>query len=270
MTHHGLSELTHHTHVTATQTLWRPLLTDRYNPTERNTSSNPTERAAKTALLLIIDRSGSMRSIRDDMIGGLQGMLDEQAAQPGTATVDIVTFDTEVEVQCSMVDIADARVSLAPRGSTALLDALGTSITGFAAALDALPAAARPDVVQVIVVTDGHENASRRYTAQQVRELVETHQRERDWEFVFLGANQDAVLTGTRLGFDAGSSMTFGTGGENVSSMAGSLSRYVTDVRMSKKELFLEAERRAAAEEADRCRASGDDSTADDTAGGAR
>ena len=209
--------------------------------------TNP-EPTTRTALLLVIDRSGSMQGIRDDMVGGLQRMLADQAAQPGIATVDIVVFDTEIELQCSMVDIAEARIRLEPRGSTALYDALGSSIEGFASTLDSLPAAARPDIVQVIVVTDGHENSSRRFTAQQVRALVESHQRERDWEFVFLGANQDAVLTGTRLGFDAGSSMTFAAKGEQVDSMADSLSRYVTDVRASKKQLFFEEERRRAEE----------------------
>lgn len=226
------------------------------------------EVVARTALLLVIDRSGSMQSIRDDMIGGLQRMLDAQAALPGRATVDIVTFDAEVELQCSMVDISEARIQLEPRGSTALHDALGDAVIGFAAALDALPDALRPDVVQVIVVTDGHENASRRYSAAQVRELVERQQRDHGWEFVFLGAGQDAVLTGTRLGFDAGSSMTFTAKGEHVDGMSDALSRYVTDVRMSKKQLFLEAERRAA-EEADRRRAEQEQGDAG-TTGGAR
>ncbi len=231
----------------------------------------------RTALLLVIDRSGSMQSIRADMIGGLQGMLDAQAALPGRATVDIVVFDTEVELQCSMVDIAEARIQLEPRGSTALHDALADAITGFGAALDALPDALRPDVVQVIVVTDGHENASRRYTATRVRELVERQQRDHGWEFVFLGAGQDAVLTGTRLGFDAGSSMTFTAKGEQIGGMSDALGRYVSDVRMSKKQLFLEAERRRAAEEADRRAAQQSDGSTDtdgtgttDTAGGAR
>jgi len=238
-----------------------------------------TAHAHRTALLLIIDRSGSMRRIRDDMVGGLQRMLNDQAALPGTATVDIVTFDTEVEAQSSMVDIADARVTLTPRGSTALHDALGIAITGFAGALDALPEACQPSVVQVIVVTDGHENASREYSAAQIRELVQSHQRDRGWDFVFLGADQDAVLTGTRLGFDAGSSMTFAAKGRQVDSMSASLSRYVRDVRLSKKELFAEAERHAAAEEADRQHGtvhdgdSGDISNSSDsinTTGGAR
>ena len=208
--------------------------------------AEPESHAQRTALLLIIDRSGSMDSVRDDMVGGLQRMLDDQASLPGTATVDIVTFDSVVDVQCSMIDIADVRVSLVPRGLTALHDGLGIAITGFSEAIEALPIERRPDAVQVIVVSDGQENASREYSAGQVYELVQSHQRDHGWEFVFLGAEQDAVLTGTRLGFDAGSSMTFATKGEQVDSMSASLSRYVSDVRRRKKELFAEQERRQA------------------------
>ena len=103
-----------------------------------------------------------------------------------------------------------------------------------------------------------------------MRELVERQQRDHGWEFVFLGAGQDAVLTGTRLGFDAGSSMTFTAKSEQVGGMSDALSRYVTDVRRYKKQLFLEAERRAAAEEADRRRADRERGTTDETTGGAR
>ena len=84
-----------------------------------------------TAMLLIIDRSGSMASIRDDMVGGLTAMLAEQAAEPGLLTVDIVTFDTEIELQCSLADPKAVTVRLEPRGGTALFDAIGQSVTAF-------------------------------------------------------------------------------------------------------------------------------------------
>ena len=77
-----------------------------------------------TAMLLVIDRSGSMTGIRDDMVGGLTTMLAEQAAEPGLLTVDIVTFDTEIETQCSLADPKNVTTSLEPRGATALFDAI--------------------------------------------------------------------------------------------------------------------------------------------------
>ncbi len=196
-----------------------------------------------TAMLLVVDRSGSMTDIRDDMVGGLTTMLAEQAAEPGLLTVDIVTFDTEIELQCSLADPKDVTIRLEPRGGTALFDAIGQSVTAFGRVLAALPEHARPETVQVVVVTDGEENSSREYPLDAVRTLV-TQQKERySWDFVFLGANQDAVFSGERLGFDAGSSMTFAPGAEGVALMSMSVGRYVKDVRGKQKRMFDADER---------------------------
>src|SRR5688572_16375126 len=92
-----------------------------------------------TALLLVIDRSGSMAVIRDDMVGGITTMLAEQATQPGKLTVDVVTFDTEIETQCSLADPRDVEVVLEPRGATALFDAIGQSVTAFGRVLASMP-----------------------------------------------------------------------------------------------------------------------------------
>jgi Mg-chelatase subunit ChlD len=201
-----------------------------------------------TALLLVIDRSGSMTTIRDDMVGGLQTMLAEQAAQPGMLTVDVVIFDTEIEHTHSFADPKETQVVLEPRGGTALHDALGLSINQFGTALAALPEHARPETVQVVVVTDGFENSSREYTAATVRALIEQQKEKYGWDFVFLGANQDAVVTGRDLGFDAQSSMTYAAAPDAVSSMVKSTSRYISDVRGKRKKGFSEEERGEAAE----------------------
>jgi uncharacterized protein YegL len=202
-----------------------------------------------TAMLLVIDRSGSMMSIRDDMVGGLNAMLKEQMAEPGMLTVDIVTFDNEIEFQCTLADPKNVVISLEPRGGTALFDAVGVAVNTFGQVLAALPEHARPETVQVIVVTDGEENSSREYNALAVRALV-THQKEKfNWDFVFLGANQDAVLAGATMGFDAGSSMTYAPGKEGVDSMTASVGRYVKDVRSKDKRMFLMEERAAAVEQ---------------------
>jgi hypothetical protein len=202
-----------------------------------------------TALLLVIDRSGSMSSIRDDMVGGLNTMLAEQMAEPGLLTVDVLTFDDKVELQCSLANPKNVVITLEPRGSTALFDAVGQAVNGFGQVLAALPEHARPETVQVIVVTDGHENASREFGADTVRQLVTRQKEEFCWDFVFLGANQDAVLSGQSMGFDAGSSMTFLAGKEGVDSMNLSVGRYMKDVRSKTKRDFMEAERRSAMEE---------------------
>ncbi|MER3388204.1 MAG: vWA domain-containing protein [Microcella pacifica] len=196
-----------------------------------------------TALLLIIDRSGSMVDIRDDMVGGLTNLLAAQAELPGTLTVDIVTFDNEIEHQAVFADPATVTVQLEPRGSTALLDALGESLEGFRSALEALPPHARPSTVQVVVVTDGHENASQRYTRDQVKRLITDLAAEWKWDFVYLGANQDAITVGVGLGFTAGSSLTYAPAPQSVGASSDVLHRYMSDLRGGTRKGFAAAER---------------------------
>ncbi|MBX9717810.1 MAG: VWA domain-containing protein [Microbacteriaceae bacterium] len=200
-----------------------------------------------TALLLIIDRSGSMQAIRDDMVGGLESLLAQQAALPGRLTVDIVAFDDEVEHQATFADPSIVRVQLEPRGMTALLDALGESLEGFRSALSAMPVHAQPATVQVVVVTDGHENASRRWTGDRVNRLITGLTEELGWEFVFLAAGQDAIAVGRDLGFDPGASLAWDVHADAVQASSASLSRYLTDVRAGSKKEFDRSERVTAA-----------------------
>lgn len=200
-----------------------------------------------TALLLIVDRSGSMGSIRDDMVGGLETLLAKQAQQPGQLTVDIVAFDDRVEHQATFADPATVRLELEPRGMTALLDALGESLEGFRSALNAMPEHARPDTVQVVVVTDGQENASKTWTLPRVNRLVTELTAELGWDFVYLGAGQDAIEVGRGLGFDPGSSMAWDASSDAVGASNESLNRYINDVRGGSKKEFVRAERLMAA-----------------------
>jgi uncharacterized protein YegL len=205
-----------------------------------------------TALLFVIDRSGSMDRIRDDMVSGLQHLLTEQSAEPGLLTVDIVTFDDSVERTHHFANPRDVAIELIPRGTTALLDAIGISVHQFGHELSLLPEHARPQTVQVVVVTDGLENASQEYTVEAVRSIVETQKQMYSWEFVFLGSDQDAVLTGQTLGFDAGASMTYAAGPAGVAEMSRSVSRFTSSIRANQKREFDSEERR---------RAQGDDSS---------
>jgi len=197
-----------------------------------------------TAMLLIIDRSGSMQSIRDDMVGGLTTVLDEQKALPGFLTVDIVQFDNVIETVCEMASPENVTISLDPRGGTALHDAIGVGVNGFAQRIAALPEHAKPKAIQVIVVTDGQENSSTEYTAAQIRTLITEKQQDPTWDFVFLGANQDAVTTGGNLGFAQDSSMTFAPAGAQVSQASSATSRYLRDRRSGNRQGFSSDERR--------------------------
>lgn len=204
-----------------------------------------------TALLLVVDRSGSMESIKTDMEGGLTALLTEQKAMPGLLTVDLYTFDTKIDHVHALSNPDDVKVIIEPRGGTALYDAIGRAVIEFGGTLAAMPEHARPDTVQVIVVTDGYENSSMEFRASSIRNLVTMQKQDYNWDFVFLGANQDAVLSGVELGFDAGSSMSFNPDKDGVEATSRNMSRYMRDVRLKQKKLFL-AEERISSLEAER------------------
>ena len=160
-----------------------------------------------TELVFILDRSGSMQGLERDTIGGFNAMLEKQKKEPGEALVSTVLFDDCTEVLHDRVKLGEVRPiterEYFVRGCTALLDAVGGAIRH----IGNIHKYARPEDVPehtlFVITTDGMENASRRYSAEQVREMIR-HQKERyGWEFLFLGANIDAVETAGALGIDA-------------------------------------------------------------------
>jgi hypothetical protein len=197
-----------------------------------------------TALMLIIDRSGSMSSIRDDMVGGLNGLLEDQKKQPGLLTVSVVSFDNAVELPHRMAAPSGVTVELDPRGATALYDAMGFGINTMASDIDALPEHAKPSTVQIIVVTDGEENASGEYSGKLIKKLVTEKTKSENWDFVFLGANQDAVMKAAELGIGEGSALTYDAGADGVQNMASSANRYMSDRRQQQAAAFSPEERR--------------------------
>lgn len=185
-----------------------------------------------TALLFIIDRSGSMYSIQKDMEGGIEAILKEQAELPGKVTVDVAYFDDQFEYADSLLDINDAAISIVPRGSTALHDAIVRASSQFGTALEALAPEDRPGTVLITIVTDGHENSSTENTVADVKKVITEQQDTYNWNYVFLGANQDAVLTGASFGLRKGASLSY------IASAAGTLdaatltSGYISAVRV--------------------------------------
>ena len=166
-----------------------------------------------THIAVVLDRSGSMNNVKDDTIGGFNQFLEDQKKEEGEATLTLAQFDNQYELLEEFTDIGEVALlddkTFVPRGRTALRDAIGRTITTVGADLAKMDEADRPSKVVVVVLTDGHENASREFSGDDIKALVEQQQNDYKWEFVFIGANQDAVLVGGSLGFDRGKSVTY-------------------------------------------------------------
>ena len=168
------------------------------------------KKAAETTLLvLVIDRSGSMESIKEDMEGGISSLLSEQAKEKGTCLVTLAQFDDVYELLADGVPMPELEpYRLVPRGTTALRDAIGRTIAHVKGRLDGLAVEDIPEHVMVAVVTDGMENASREWSRLQVMDSVKARVAD-GWDFTFLGANQDAIAEGGNLGVTADSALTY-------------------------------------------------------------
>ncbi len=163
-----------------------------------------------THLYFLLDRSGSMQSIREDIVGGFDAFIAEQRRQPGQCVVSLAQFDDQYEEVYADRPIADvASLDLVPRGMTAMLDAIGRLINAAGARLDALPEDQRPGSVVVGIMTDGLENASQEFTREQVRTMITRQSTEYDWTFLYMGANQDAVEVGEGIGIDPRLAVTY-------------------------------------------------------------
>ena len=166
-----------------------------------------------TELVFILDRSGSMSGLEADTIGGFNAMIEKQKRTEGEALVSTVLFDHETCVLHDRVALKDVRPmtneEYVPRGSTALLDAVGGAIRHIAMVHRYARKEDIPQHTLFIITTDGMENASRNYTAKQVRELIEEKKRKKGWEFLFLGANMDAVETARSFGISRDRAVTY-------------------------------------------------------------
>ncbi|GLP75466.1 hypothetical protein TUM20983_25760 [Mycobacterium antarcticum] len=186
----------------------------------------------RTLIAVLLDRSGSMESIKADTEGGFNAFIAEQAEQPGEATVTLAQFDTHYEVVYADRPIADVPpLQLQPRGATALYDGVGRLITDVGAELAARPEDQRPGHVIVVVMTDGHENSSVEWTHEAVSAAIRRQEGEYSWYFVFLGANMDAVAVGARMGFAADRSMTYEASDAGVASAMAATTGYVSRQR---------------------------------------
>ena len=157
-----------------------------------------------TEIVFILDRSGSMAGLEGDTIGGFNGMLEKQRQEEGEAYVSTVLFDNHSDVIHDRLTL-DRVPRLTGkeyyvRGCTALLDAVGGAIRHIANVHKYAREEDRPEKTLFVITTDGMENASRQYTYEKVRSMIEKQKREYGWEFLFLGANIDAAREAARFG----------------------------------------------------------------------
>ncbi|SMP70852.1 vWA domain-containing protein [Anoxynatronum buryatiense] len=161
-------------------------------------------KTALTELVFILDRSGSMSGLEQDTIGGYNNLLERQKQEPGEALVTTVLFDDRVEVLHDRLHLQEILPMTAEtyyvRGTTALLDAVGTTINKVVEQTRQTPKEQQPQNTLFVITTDGMENASREFEYEQVRRMIEHQKEHYNWEFLFLGANIDAVAAAKHFG----------------------------------------------------------------------
>lgn len=161
-----------------------------------------------THVCYILDRSGSMADVVKDVLGGYQTFVEEQKAAPGTCTMSLHQFDTEFREDYSFVPVANVMaLRFQPRGSTALLDAVGMAVTREQEKIEKLAEDQRPALVIVVIHTDGEENASREWTFEKVKEMIQALEASTAplWKFTFLGAGLEVAKQAVHLGVSQGS-----------------------------------------------------------------
>lgn len=175
-----------------------------------------------THITVILDRSGSMESIRDDVIGGFNAFLAEQSGLPETATLTLVQFDTQnpYEVLHNFQLLSTVpqltREVYVPRASTPLLDALGRGINDLEQTLGKMKEADRPEKVIFLIVTDGQENASREFNRRQVAEMISKHEEKDRWQFVYISADLAAIADSQQYNVQYARSLAFDKTGKGT------------------------------------------------------
>lgn len=183
-----------------------------------------------TDITIVVDRSGSMRLMQADAEGGINEFIRSQKTQPGQANLTLVEFDTTIDFVYRGIPLAEAKdYKLVPRGSTALLDAVGQSINATGERLAKMAEADRPGIVIMVVVTDGGENASKEFKRDQIRSMVEHQTNTYRWKFVYLGANQDAFAESGNMGFSQ--QFTSGYTNNNVQAAYANVSSKLSSIR---------------------------------------
>ncbi len=204
-----------------------------------------------TDITILLDRSGSMESVRKDTIGGFNTFLKAQKELEGEAVLTLVQFDDQYEVCYSAVPIKEVKEltteTFVPRGWTALLDAIGKTISSTGERLAKMSEKDRPEQVIFVILTDGDENYSKEYTKSVVNEAIKIQTNTYNWDFVFLGANQDAIKVGGSYGILKGNSMSFAANSQGTmdsfAAVSSSIGSYRSGNTTMKTQFFSDEDR---------------------------
>lgn len=188
-----------------------------------------------TELVFILDRSGSMRGLEKDTIGGFNSMIEKQKKQEGECYVSTVLFDNESEVVHDRVKLSEIEPMTEDdyyvRGCTALIDAVGGAIHH----IGNIHKYARPEDVpehtMLIITTDGMENASHRYTSDKVKQMIKRQKEKFGWEFLFIGANIDAVETASRYGISSDRAVNYNADSKGTEILYNTVSASICQMR---------------------------------------
>ena len=188
-----------------------------------------------TELVFILDRSGSMRGLEADTVGGINSLVEKQKKEEGEALISVVLFDDQQEVLYdraalnTIEPMTDQQYYV--RGCTALLDAVGGAIHHIGNVHKYAREEDRPAKTLFVITTDGMENASRHYTYEKVKQMVERRKAKYGWEFLFIGANIDAVETASGFGIDASHAANYRNDARGIKHMYDGISTAVECMR---------------------------------------
>ena len=190
-----------------------------------------------TEMVFILDRSGSMSGLEGDTIGGFNSLIEKQKQEPGEAIVSTILFDNVQEVLHDRVKISDIQKMTEDeyftRGSTALLDAIGGAINHISRIYKHSKPEEIPEYTNFVIITDGYENASRRFTGRQIKRMIEHEKNKYGWEFLFIGANIDAITAAQDLGISRDMAVDYIADSQGTGKVFESVSRAMSCNRRS-------------------------------------
>lgn len=189
-----------------------------------------------TELVFIIDRSGSMSGLESDTVGGFNSMIEKQKKDDGECFVSTVLFDDVCEVLHDRVKLQNVPKmtdrDYTIRGCTALIDAIGGAIHHIGNIHKYARKEDVPEHTMFVIITDGQENASRRYSAEKVKNMIDRQKKKYGWEFLFIGANIDAVETASHFGIDKERAVNYNADSRGTGILYSTVAKAVSEARV--------------------------------------